>query len=155
MKMPEQTEALKAQVSGNHRRVISVRLRALEEACDQLEGLSRPFDRTLTVRSELPPRVSTKLDGLLGGLRTKIAEMKAELDLDRTEIDPAREAGALVASMMVNVEELHPRYWKSYGSVPETLTRYLLARLEDLLRTLQATERVLRRASSPENSKFR
>jgi hypothetical protein len=144
--------SLAGEVSSNHRRVISVRLRGLEDACVQLQELARPVERALTARSELAPRIIPELDTCISHLRSRISEMKADLDLQRTLLDPGRVAGALVASMMVNMEELRPHHLKGYGAVPERLAQYLDVRLEELLRTLREIERLLRSASAPADS---
>ena len=130
-------------MSANHRRVLSVRMRLLEDYCLQLLELLRPVESTLTSRAALPPGKAEKLEGALRAFRFSIGRIKAELELEHLHQNVKREAVALLATMMTNVEELHPRYLKGYGTVPDPLARYLQGRLKDLERSLEAVNQVL------------
>jgi hypothetical protein len=141
-------ENLRSQVSGNHGRVISVRLRVLEESCLRLLTLFRDTDSTLTERRALPPAKAQAVERLVRELDSKIAQMKAELGLERAHIDAAREAKTLVTAMAVDIEELHPAYLKGYGEVPEAIGRYLETELSELLRITRELGRTLAGAAS-------
>lgn len=131
------------QVSPNHRRVISVRLRLLEESGLRLLDLFREVDSTLTRRRSLPKEKAAQLERLVLDLRSKLAQINSDLALERATRDAAREAGALVAAMTINVEELHPQYLKGYGDVPEALATYLELRIAELLRVLNEMDQAL------------
>ncbi len=132
-----------ASMSPNHRRVLSVRMRLLEDYCLQLAELLRPYESNLTSRSALPPEKAEKVERALRALRSRIARIKSDLDLEPVRQNVKREAVALVATMLNNVEELHPRYLKGYGAVPEPLGRYLQACLVDLEKGVDAVNRIL------------
>jgi hypothetical protein len=130
-------------MSANHRRVLSVRMRLLEDYCLQLLELFRPIESSLTSRSALPPEKAEKLERALGAFRSRISRVKSELELEHVHQNVKREAAALLATMITNVEELHPRYLKGYGTVSEPLTRYLQGCLKDLARELENVNRIL------------
>lgn len=46
--------------------------------------------------------------------------------------------------MITYIEELHPRYLKGYGSVPEMLSRYLKESLKGLSEALDRINQTLR-----------
>ncbi|HEX5412466.1 MAG TPA: hypothetical protein VFZ27_11480 [Terriglobia bacterium] len=46
--------------------------------------------------------------------------------------------------MITSVEELHPRYLKGYGSMPESISRYLKERLKEIADALNKISRTLR-----------
>jgi hypothetical protein len=121
-----------------------VRLRALEEAALALLQLFRTIDTTLTERDALPAERASEAERLVAELRSRLARIKAELGLERTRLHAERYANALVTSMSVNVEELHPDYLKGYGNVPEDLAAYLKAEMHDLLQLIRQIGRTLR-----------
>jgi len=139
---------LRTQVSDNHRRVISVRMRLLEESCFRLLGLFRDMESTLTARKALPREKSEEVERLTLQLRAEIARMKSELGLERAHIDAGREARALLTAMKINVEELRPRYLNGYGVVPEALSLYLEIQINGLLRIMQEIRQALERPLS-------
>lgn len=127
----------------NHRRVLSVRMRLLEDYSRQLLELFHPIESALTSRSPLPAEKAEKVERALQAFRSRIVRIKAELELERVHQNVKREAAALLATMMNNVEELHPRYLKGYGTVPDPLARYLQGCLKDLANALEAVNRIL------------
>jgi len=141
--MANEPQLLRAQVSHNHRRVISVRLRLLEEASLKLLGLFGDSDSALTARLGLPKEKAQEIAGLVRDLGSKISRAKSELHLEVAHWDTHREAGALVAAMAVNVEELHPAYLKGYGEVPEALAMYLEVKISELLQVLARIDQAL------------
>ena len=139
----EPGKALLASMSPNHRRVLSVRMRLLEDYCLQLLELLRPVESALTSRSAIPPEKAEKLERALLAFRSTLGRIRAELELERLNQNVKRESMALVATMMINVEELHPHYLKGYGAVPDPLARYLEGCLNGLANALKAVNRIL------------
>lgn len=135
--------SLQSLISPNHRRVISVRMRLLEEYCLHLLELFRPFESTLTSRAQLPQEKAEDIRQGIAAFRSKIGKIKADLGLEHARRSAKQEAVALVITMITTVEELHPRYLKGYGEVPESLNDYLQECLKDLLQTLEAMDRIL------------
>lgn len=135
---------LQSLISQNHRRVISVRMRLLEEYSLKLLELFRPFESALASRSPLPPEKTEAIEQEIGAFQARIRDMKTELGLEHAHRSARREAAALVSTMMTYVEELHPRYLKGYGSISDPMDRYLKECLKDLSKTLQKINRTLR-----------
>ena len=135
--------SLQSLISPNHRRVISVRMRLLEEYCLHLLELFRPFESTFTSRSQLPREKAENIQQGIAAFRSKIGKIKSDLDLEHAHQSAKREAAALVTTMITTVEELHPHYLKGYGEVPELLNDYLVEHLKDLLQTLEKIDRAL------------
>ncbi len=134
---------LASKINPNHRRVLSVRLRLLEDYGLQLLELLRPVESAFTSRPALPPEKAEKLESALRAFHARIGRIKTELELEHHQQNVKREAMALLAAMMTNVEELHPRYLKGYGAVPDPLAAYLQGCLRDLAKALGAANRVL------------
>jgi hypothetical protein len=132
-----------ASMSANHRRVLSVRMRLLEDYCLQLLELLHPKESVLTSRPGLPRGKAAKLERALEAVRSKIIQIKGELELEHVHQNARREAAALMAAMRTNVEELHPRYLTGYGTVPDPLARYLQGSLKDLEGALDAVNQIL------------
>jgi hypothetical protein len=139
---------LQTQVSENHRRVISVRMRLLEESCFRLLDQFRDVDSTLAAKKALPREKAGEIERLTLELRSEVSRMKSELCLERPQFDASREAGALLAAMTINLEELRPRYLNGYGIVPEALALYLEIQINGLLRILQEIRQALERPLS-------
>ena len=143
--MPD--ERLQSLIGHNHRRVISVRMRLLEEYSLRLMELFEPLESELTSRAPLPKGAAEHMEREITALQSRIREMKIELGLEPSERSARREAAALVSTMITYVEELHPRYLKGYGSMPEPISRYLKERLKGFTETLDKISRVLREDS--------
>jgi hypothetical protein len=139
----DEFEALRAEMSAHHRRVISVRLRVLENYCRTLLEFLQPLAGTLTRRVPLPEEKAAEIRKLAGELNARISHMHGELGLEPSTLDARRQATALVSSMGVDLEELHPRYLKGYGQVPPALAEYLEARLGDCLACVAKMHRAL------------
>ena len=137
-------QPLHSVIGQNHRRVLSVRLRLLEEYSLLLLELFRPLETELTSRPPLPQAAAKQVEREVAALQSRIREMKAELDLERSHRSARREAAALISTMITYVEELHPRYLKGYGSIPDPLSRYLKESLKGFSETLDKISRILR-----------
>ena len=137
-------QPLESLISHNHRRVISVRMRLLEEYSLQLLELLEPFDAELTSRAPLPGEMADELQHEVTILRSMIGAMKVDLGLEHCERSAPREAAALISTMITYIEELHPRYLKGYGSMPEPISVYLKDRLKELADALNKISQTLR-----------
>jgi hypothetical protein len=137
-------EPLQSLIGPNHRRVISVRLRLLEEYSLHLLELFEPLEAELTTRDPLPAGMTERMEREIAALQSRIREMKSELGLELSERSARREAAALVSTMITYVEELHPHYLKGYGAMPEPISHYLKERLKALTETLNRISRTLK-----------
>ena len=141
--MPDELAALRSKISPNHRRVIGVRLRVLEDACQRLLDLFHARESSLTVRVPLPPHQAQEVGRKVQELLEEISRMKSDLALRHTVVDARREASALVYAMTVDAEELFPRYLRGYGELPPALAKYLESRMIECLRVIEKIHRAL------------
>ena len=141
--MEPQTQPSIDEVSGNHRRILAVRLRLLEEDCFKLLDLFHTEARSLFERGALPEERADEIRELSAQLRARIAKMKADLQLEPAQLDPERVAHALTTSMSVGIEELYPEYLKGYGTVPEALASYLRSSVVEMLAISKRINRAL------------
>jgi hypothetical protein len=137
-------QPLQSLIGHNHRRVLSVRMRLLEEYSLRLLELFEPLESELTSRAPLPQGVTKQMEREIKALQSRIHEMKAELGLEPSERSARREAAALVSTMITYVEELHPRYLKGYGPMPEPISRYLKERLTAFTEVLDKISHALK-----------
>lgn len=128
----------------NHRRVISIRLRLLEEYSTRLLELFQPLEAGLTSRPALPPTMAERMEREVAALHAEIRSIKADLDLDHSHRSAKREAAALISTMITYVEELHPRYMKGYGEMADPVSRYLQEHLKGLTDALEKINRTLK-----------
>jgi uncharacterized small protein (DUF1192 family) len=102
------------------------------------------MESVLTSRSPLSAEMAEEMESQIAALQSKIRDMKAELGLEHFQRSARREAAALVATMSTYVEELHPRYLKGYGPVPDPVGVYLKDCLKGLTETLDKINRTLK-----------
>ncbi len=119
-------------IRSDHRRVLSDRLRSVEQDCVQLLELLRPFDSALIRRRALPHEKAGSFQRLIADLRSKIVLMADNLGLQRALQDAAQEAKLLTTRMSASVAEMHPDRLAEYGPVPDDLAQYLEAHVEAL-----------------------
>jgi hypothetical protein len=118
-------------------------MRLLEESSLRLLELSHDVKSPLTKRKALPPEKAPQTQRLVLDLRSRIGQMKSDLAVEESRVDVTREAAALIGAMTVSVEELHPRYLKGYGKVPEALGSYVKNQIAELLRALNEINQTL------------
>jgi hypothetical protein len=138
--MANENQSLSTQLSSNHRRVISIRMRLLEESCFRLLDLFRSVDSIFIKRRALPNHRAKKVETGVREMRSLMAQVKSDLGLESSEEDAGREAAALVAAMTTSIEELHPHYLKGYGTVPDPTANFLEERVSDLLQVMKKIE---------------
>jgi hypothetical protein len=141
--MPDENQQVSTHLSTNHRRVVSIRMRLLEESCFRLLELFRGVDSIFISRRALPAEKAERIKAGVNELRTLMGQAKSDLGLESTIEDSNREAAALVAAMTTSIEELHPRALKGYGTLPGPTERYLEDRLIELLRVMKKIEQAL------------
>ncbi len=137
-------QPLRSLIGQNHRRVLSVRMRLLEEYSIRLMELFRPYESALTSRPPLPQELMEEIEKGIADLHSQIREMKAELGLEHSHRSARREAAALVSTMLTYVEELDPRYLKGYGPIADPASRYLKQRLKGLSESIGKISRALK-----------
>ena len=118
-------ESFQPYVSADHRRVIDVRMREIEELSSRLEGLLRAGDAANAYGLNLDPSAKGRVEVLLLDLRKVVAKVNDDLGIEVRRREAAREARAVLAALAVSIEEVHPDNIQGYGKVREPLARYL------------------------------
>ena len=75
-------QPLQSLIGHNHRRVLSVRMRLLEEYSLRLMELFEPLEAELTSRAPLSKGTAEQMEREIAALQSRIHEMKTELGLE-------------------------------------------------------------------------
>ena len=126
--------------------MISVRLRKLADNCASLADLLEAEPSIAQPQLSGARADRKEAHRLLVALQERIARAQAELGLPAARRDRAREARALVATMLVSIEELQPEHLKGYGKVPENLAGFLETKTREYA---QLIEEIARKLGSP------
>ena len=103
-KRGEMSEKLK--LGENHRRVVSVLLRGLEQMCDEIEARLAEVPGVLRqVKSDLSHAQSAALREMTARVREEIRRLNTEIELDAAVRSPRRAILALLSASIVNLEE--------------------------------------------------
>lgn len=115
----------KLKLGENHRRVVSVLLRSLEQACDEIDASFRESPGTLRrIYDDLSPAQRSTLREMTQRVRGEIRRLASEIELDTSVGSQRRTVLALLSSSIVNLEESEPRKLRGYGSMsPEAEAR--------------------------------
>jgi hypothetical protein len=139
-------------LSDGQRRHIAVFLSRLEEALDDLERLAaQPVraDRVLArERADLPVRYGEAVGSDVTALRDDVRRLAAALQLVPRERSRARQARALLGSMLVQLEDTRARSLRAYGAVDAAEASALDPALEVMRARLG---RLLDRLSAPDS----
>ncbi|MGH9730736.1 MAG: hypothetical protein ACRD4A_03475 [Candidatus Acidiferrales bacterium] len=96
----------KLKLGENHRRVVSVLLRGLEQMCDEIEARLEEAPGVLRqVRSDLSAAQDTDLREMTARVREEIRRLNTEIELDAAIRSPRRAILALLSASIVNLEE--------------------------------------------------
>jgi predicted RNA-binding Zn ribbon-like protein len=144
--MSEQRSPVSDWLSADHRRVVSVRLRKLAAYCASLVDLLEPEPSIALPQTSGARGDAEEARRLLAALQEHIARVQAELGLPAARRDRAREATALLATMMISTEELQPEHLKGYGQVPKNLECYLETKTREFAGLV---EEIARRLGKP------
>ncbi|HEX5412465.1 MAG TPA: hypothetical protein VFZ27_11475 [Terriglobia bacterium] len=85
-------QPLESLISRNHRRVISVPMRLLEEYSIQLLELFEPFESEFISRESLSHKMAEKVEREITALRSMLRSMKDDLGLEHYKRSAPREA---------------------------------------------------------------
>lgn len=125
----------KLKLGENHRRVVSVLLRGLEQMCDEIEARLAEVPGVLRqVKSDLSPAQSAALREMAARVREEIRRLNTEIELDAAVRSPRRAILALLSASIGNLEESDSKRLRGYGP----LASEAAARLDDELSRLIA-----------------
>ncbi len=130
------TEKLK--LGENHRRVVSVLLRGLEQACDEIEATFRESPGALRhIHDDISPAQRSGLREMTGRVRREIHRLASEIELDPSVRSQRRTILALLSSSIVNLEESEPRKLRGYGAMSPEAEARLGGEFERLIELLE------------------
>ncbi|HEV2297426.1 MAG TPA: hypothetical protein VGR72_02790 [Candidatus Acidoferrales bacterium] len=123
----------KLKLGENHRRVVSVLLRGLEQMCDEIEARLAEVPGVLChVKSDLSPAQGAALREMTARVREEIRRLNTQIELDAAVRSPRRAILALLSASIVNLEESDSKRLRGYGP----LASEAAARLDDELSRL-------------------
>jgi NAD(P)-dependent dehydrogenase (short-subunit alcohol dehydrogenase family) len=133
----------KLKLGENHRRVVSVLLRGVERACDEIEAALADSDGLLhRVSADLTVDQQSSLRQMAERVRSELARITSQIELDVSVHSQRRRILALLSSSIVNLEESTPAKLGGYGELsPEAESRLEteFARLLALLNEMEST----------------
>ena len=130
------TEKLK--LGENHRRVVSVLLRGLEQACDEIEATFRESPGTLRrIHDDLSAPQRSALRELAQRVRGEIRRLAAEIELDASVGSQRRTVLALLSASIVNLEESEPKKLRGYGAMSQEAEARLGGEFQRLVALLE------------------
>lgn len=125
----------KLKLGENHRRVVSVLLRGLEQMCYEIEARLEEAPGVLRqVKSDLSAAQGAALREMTARVREEIRRLNTEIELDAAIRSPRRTILALLSTSIVNLEESDSKRLRGYGP----LASEAAVRLDDELSRLVA-----------------
>lgn len=106
----------KLKLGENHRRVVSVLLRGLEQMCDEIDARLEEAPGVLRqVKSDFSPAQGAALRQMTARVRAEIRRLNTEIELDVAIRSPRRAILALLSAGVVNLEESDSKRLRGYG----------------------------------------
>jgi predicted phage gp36 major capsid-like protein len=135
----------KLRLSDNHRRVLSVLLRGVEQGCEQIAGwMAKQPGVLMQVEDDLSSEQRRKLEALHEKLRRELQRIEQEIELQTSTESPRRSIRALASAMTVDLEDRKSPRLDGYGPLPADVKTRLDAELNRLIALLEAMVEVLK-----------
>lgn len=136
----------KLKLGENHRRVVSVLLRGVERACDEIEAALADSGGLLhRVSADLTVNQQSSLRQMAERVRSELARITSQIELDVSVHSQRRRILALLSSSIVNLEESTPAKLGGYGDLSAEAKSRLAAEFARLLALLNGMESALER----------
>lgn len=136
----------KLKLGENHRRVVSVLLRGVERACDEIEAALADSGGLLhRVSADLTVNQQSSLRQMAERVRSELARITSQIELDVSVHSQRRRILALLSSSIVNLEESTPAKLGGYGDLSAEAKSRLAAEFGRLLALLNGMESALER----------
>jgi hypothetical protein len=133
-----QSRAKTVKLGENHRRVISVVMRGLEQMADDIERWMEKKPGLLIRREQdLSPAQQSRLRTLAAELRRELVRIAGELELSPAVQSPGRSISALLSAMLVQLEESDSKRLRGYGRMPEEAAEKLDGEISHLIALLE------------------
>lgn len=134
--MSKMSEKLK--LGENHRRVVSVLFRGIEQACDEIDATFRESPGALRhVEDDLSSKQRFALREMTDRVRSEIHRLASEIELDTSIRSQRRTVLALLSSCIVNLEESEPKKLRGYGTMPPEVEARLSGEFQRLIDVLE------------------
>ena len=138
--------ANKLKLGENHRRVVSVLLRGVERACNEIEAALSDSDSLLyRVSADLSVEQQQALRKMTDRVRAELARISSQIDLDVSVHSRRRRILALLSSSIVNLEESTPEKLRGYGELSAEAKTKLESEFARLLALLNEMESAIER----------
>ena len=136
----------KLKLGENHRRVVSVLLRGVERACDEIEAALGDSDGLLyRVSADLSTEQQQSLSKMAESVRAELARIVSQIELDVSVHSRRRRILALLSSSIVNLEESTPEKLRGYGEISAEAKAKLESEFARLLALLNEMESAVER----------
>lgn len=134
----------KLKLGENHRRVVSVLLRGLERACDEIDAALHDSDGLFRrVSDDLSSTQRQTLPKITEKIRAELRRISSEVELDVSVHSRRRRIRALLSTSIVNLEESTPDKLRGYGEMADEAKIRLQTEFKCLLDLLNAMESAL------------
>ena len=134
--MADGTEILK--LGENHRRVVSVVLRGVEQMCDEIDSwLEKKPGVLFRVQNDLTAEQREALQALTPRLRDELRRLQGEIELGAAAQSVRGAVVALLSANIVNVEDTDASYLAGYGHLPEGAGQKINGEFKRLLGILE------------------
>ena len=138
--------ASKLKLGENHRRVVSVLLRGVERACNEIEAAVGDSDGLLyRVSADLSTEQQQYLSKMAERVRAELARITSQIELDVSVHSRRRRILALLSSSIVNLEESAPEKLRGYGELSAEARAKLESEFSRLLALLNEMESAIER----------
>lgn len=139
--------AEKLKLGENHRRVVSVLLRGLEQACDEIDATLRESPGALRlVRDDLTPAQHSALQQMTERIRGEIRRLAGEIELDTSVGSQRRTILALLSACVINLQESEPKKLGGYGEMSPEAEARLSSEFQRLIELLQQIAAIVEHA---------
>lgn len=132
----------KLELGENHRRVVSVLMRGVEQMCSEVDASLEESSGILQRMLDDVSRTQKKeLRSMTVSIRAEVARVASEIELDTGVLSRRRKIAALISASIVNVEESDPQKLRGYGPLSDLAMRRLqeeFSRLHTLLEQMAA-----------------
>lgn len=128
----------KLKLGENHRRVVSVLFRGIEQTCDEIDAAFRESPSALRhVARDLSSAQRAALREMTERVRSEIQRLASEIELDISIRSQRRIILALLSSCIVNLEESQPKKLRGYGPMSPEVEARLSSEFQRLIEMLE------------------
>jgi hypothetical protein len=139
--------AEKLKLGENHRRVVSVLLRGVEHACDEIDATLRESPGALRrVDDDLAPAQRCALQQMTERVRAEIRRLANEIELDTSVGSQRRTILALLSASVINLQESEPKKLRGYGEMSRDAEARLTSEFQRLIELLEQVATIVERA---------